>query len=237
VEQQNFAILLRTANNELYAAWRQLSAVVGQQLAPCTLQGDLTQLPSIPEWQEQLDRIIATSPEVAAAVAAVAQAQSALRRACAEPIPDITTQVSVQYDDATDNTITGAQVGIPLPLWNRNQGGIQQAHANVAQASRNVERVQLDLQQRLALAYQQYSNARAQADIYTTQILPKAKETYELVQRGYRLGEIGYLDLLTAQRLYSQTNLAYLDSLSSLWSSWSEIDGLLLTDSLSTASQ
>jgi cobalt-zinc-cadmium efflux system outer membrane protein len=107
----------------------------------------------------------------------------------------------------------------------------------VAQASRNVERVQLDLQQRLALAYQQYSNARAQADIYTTQILPKAKETYELVQRGYRLGEIGYLDLLTAQRLYSQTSLAYLDSLSSLWSSWSEIDGLLLTDSLSTASQ
>jgi len=52
------------------------------------------------------------------------------------------------------------------------------------------------------------------------------------VQQGYAQGEVGYLDVLTAQRTFSQTNLAYLDALGSLWQSYVKIDGLLLDGSL-----
>jgi outer membrane protein, heavy metal efflux system len=232
VEQQSFAILLQTAGNEQNAAWRQLSAVVGSELLPRPLAGDISQLPAMLDWCEQLLRVTTTSPEVSAAMAEVARAQMALRRARVEPIPDVTTQVSVQYDHGTEDTFASVQVGIPLPVWNRNQGGIWQAQAQVAEARRNAQRVELDIKRRLAVAYQQYADARAQSEIYATQILPKAQETYELVQRGYRLGELGYLDLLTAQRTYSQTSLAYLDALAALWESSAEIDGLLLSGSL-----
>lgn len=47
-----------------------------------------------------------------------------------------------------------------------------------------------------------------------------------------RRGETGFLNLLTAQRTYSQTNLAYLDALRELRTASAEIDGLLLANSL-----
>jgi cobalt-zinc-cadmium efflux system outer membrane protein len=234
VEQQNAVILSMTANNELQAAWRQLSSVVGVEMPMRRLEGNVTELPALLNWEEQLARVTTASPEVAAAVSNLARAQMALRRARAEPIPDIITQFSVQFDNATEDTIAGVQVGMPLPIWNRNQGGIRQAEAEITQARRNADRVELDLKRRLAIAFQTYSSARAQADTYKTQILPKADETFRIVQRGYRLGELGYLDLLTAQRTYSQTNLSYLGALEALWRSWAEIDGLLLSESLAT---
>ncbi|MEX0642456.1 MAG: TolC family protein [Pirellulales bacterium] len=237
VEQQNAAILALAAQNDQQAAWRRLSAVVGSDLSIQRLTGDVGQLPGLLNWDDQLVRVTTTSPEVSAAMAELARAQTALQRARVEPIPDINTQFMVQFDNATEDTIAGVQMGIPLPLWNRNQGGIRQAEAEITQARRNADRVELNLKQRLAAAFQEYSTARSQAETYSTQILPKAKETFDLVQRGYRLGELGYLDLLNAQRTYSQTNLAYLDALGALWRSWADIEGLLLSDSLATPSQ
>lgn len=237
VEQQNAAILLQNSQRELTAAWQRLAAVTGTELQAQPLAGDVTQLPGEFEWEQQLARITATSPELGAAAADVMRAQVALQRARVEPIPNISTQASVQYDESTNDTIAGLQVGVPLPLWNRNQGGIRQAQAEVAEARRNAARVELDLKRRLADAFQSYAAARAQAETYVTSILPKSRQTLELAQRGYRLGEVGYLDILTAQRTYSQTNLAYLDALSALWASWAEIEGLLLSGSLAAPPQ
>ena len=237
VEQQNASILALAAQNEQQAAWRRMSAVVGTELPITQLAGDVGQLPGLLNWDEQLIRVMAASPEVAAALAELGRAQTALQRARVEPVPDINTQFAVQFDNATKDTIAGVQVGIPLPIWNRNQGGIRQAEAEIIQSRRNAQRVELNLKQRLAAAFQEFSTARSQAETYSTNILPKAKETFELVQRGYRLGELGYLDLLSAQRTYSQTNLAYLDALGALWRSWAEIEGLLLSDSLATIPQ
>ncbi len=233
VEQQNAQIVHRIAENELTAAWQQLSAVVGDlDLAPQKLAGDPKALPSELDWDETLARITTLSPEMAAAFAELSRSRRALNRARVEPVPDINTQFTVQYDNSTDFTIAGIQTTIPLPIWNKNQGGIRQAQAEISVASQNIDRVALDLKNRLASTFREYANARTQAETYANQILPRAVKTFDLVQRGYSLGEVGYLDLLTAQKTYMQTNLAYLDSLNTLWQSWTEIDGLLLTDSL-----
>jgi cobalt-zinc-cadmium efflux system outer membrane protein len=237
VEQQNASILALSARNEQQAAWRRLSAVVGSDLELRRLSGDVSQLPALLDWNEQLVRVTSTSPEMSSAMAEFSRAQMALQRARVEPVPDVTTQFVAQYDNATGDAIAGVQVGIPIPIWNRNQGGIRQAEAEITQARRNMDRVELDLKQRLSIAYQEFSTARSQSETYSTEILPKAQETFDLVQRGYRLGELGYLDLLSAQRTYSQTNLAYLEALSTLWRSWAEIEGLLLSNSLSSPSQ
>ena len=121
---------------------------------------------------------------------------------------------------------------MPIPLWNRNQGGIRQAQAEVSEAIRNADRVELNLQGRLANAFQQYADAYVTTDSYASNILPRAQKTFELVERGYQQGEVGYLDVLTAQRTFSQSNLEYLDALESLWKSYVRIDGLLLEGGL-----
>ena len=80
--------------------------------------------------------------------------------------------------------------------------------------------------------YETYLDAKLQVDAYSAEILPKAKETFDLISQGYSEGEIDFLQLLTAQRTYSQTNLNYLESLRRLWQQNVNIRGMLLSDSL-----
>ena len=119
IQQQNAQVLLRTAGNQQQQAWRRLAAVVGEPgLSPRPLEGEVEELPGPLGWDEQLIRLQTESPEVAAAMAEVERARRSLARACVEPLPNINTQVSVQYDDSTEDTIAGVQIGLPLPLWN-----------------------------------------------------------------------------------------------------------------------
>lgn len=233
VEAQTAQILARRARNENEAAWRRLSSVLGRpDLAPQRLAGELREAESSLNWDEQLQRLVTESPEAAAAVAELQRARWALDRAYAQVKPDVNVQVAVQYDNATGDTISGVQVGLPIPLWNKNQGGIQQAQSEIAAAERDIERVELGLRRRLATAFQTYQDASFQVTKYSNDILPKAQQTFDLVSRGYKAGEVGYLDMLTAQRTYFQTNLAYVESLRELWRSRLRIDGLLLDGSL-----
>ena len=171
---------------------------------------------------------------MAGAQAGVERARAAVDRAYAEPIPNVDVQLTGQHDNSTGDNILGVQAVIPIPIWNRNQGGISKAQAEFAAAKSDVARVQLSLQQRLADVYQRYANARHQVERYEQNILPDAQASLDLINEAYRQGEFGYLALLTAQRTYFQTNLAYLDSLRQLRETMIEIDGFLLRGSLQT---
>jgi outer membrane protein, heavy metal efflux system len=233
IETNSARIVFESARNDYVAAWRRLTAVIGlPEIQPTPLNGDFRE--AIPEilFDDAMHRLLASSPELAAVQTSVDRAQAAVSRAHAEAIPNIEAQVSVQHDNATGYNITGVQVGVPIPLFNRNQGGERRADAELAAAQNDLRRAQLDLHHRLATVYQQYVNSRHQVDVYSKSILPDAEASLNLVGNGYRQGEFNYLILLTAQRTYFQTQMAYLESLKQLRSSAVQIDGLLLTDSL-----
>jgi cobalt-zinc-cadmium efflux system outer membrane protein len=238
IDADNARIVLQNAVNQHFEAWRRLAALMGMpemQLqhvdGPISPDGF-----NVAPWDQELRRVLTESPEIAAAIADVESAQWAVERAYAEVIPDFDVQSSVQKDDASDYTIAGLQIELPLPLINRNQGGIRSAQADAVAAVRAVDRVALDLQTRLATAYQRYQSARNQVEQYSISggILDKSQRTLDLIRAGYQAEEFGVLDLLTAQRTYFQTNLAYLDSLRDMAASATEIRGLLLTNSLSS---
>ena len=236
IEQRNAQIVAATARVEQVTAWRRLSSIVGIELPPRDFAEDLTKLPELLNYDDQLARLTSTSPEMAMAFAAVGRSEAAVMRARREPVPNVQTQFSVQKDNSSGSTIAGVTVGIPLPLWNRNQGGIMQSEAELAEARQNVGRVEMSLKNRLALAFQRYAAAHERVKIYADEIVPKAEENFQLSQKAYPT-QIGSIEFLIAQRLYFQTKLSYLDALSELWTSWSEIDGLLLSNSLNSPSE
>jgi cobalt-zinc-cadmium efflux system outer membrane protein len=119
-----------------------------------------------------------------------------------------------------------------MPIYNRNQGNIRKAQAELLAAENEVQRVQLALRQRLAAVFEQYTNARYQVEKYSRDILPSAEESLKLTNSGYRQGEYGYLAVLTAQRTFFRTNLAYLEALRELRAAATTIEGNLLSDSL-----
>lgn len=237
VEAESAEVLRENSHNRYSGAWRRLASVIGSpRTVPRQLVGNLDEeLPEL-EWEEVIIRLLATSPEIAVARAGVDRARFALSRAQAEPIPNVDVRIGVQHDYGSGDTLTGLQVGVPLPVFNRNQGNIRRAEAQLTDARNEIERVELDLQNRLAITYERYANARNQVRRYSNNILPSARESLELVRAGYRQGGFSFLTLLTAQRTYFQTNLAYLDALQNLRASQVAIDGLLLTGSLQGSS-
>lgn len=233
IEADSAKILLGKAQHRYAAAWRNLAAVIGDSsLQPTTLAGSLEDGIIQLTWDDALSRLLTESPELAAAEAGVARARAALRRECAGRIPNLDLQAGVQYDHATQDTFASVQVGVPIPIYNRNQGNISKAQAELAAAQEEVRRVRLALEQRLAAVFEQYASARQQVETYTRDIIPNAAESLKLVAAGYRQGEFSYLMLLTSQRTYIQTNLAYLDALRELRSAMTLLEGNLLSNSL-----
>lgn len=232
VELQNAELTLRTARNAEVARWRQLGTLLGDPELPLVpLEDMLETIPPTTEWEPLVTRLALESPEIQTSLAEVERARRVLARECVEPVPNIETQASVQYDYSSYDTIAGVQVGMALPLWNRNQGAIRRARAELTEANRQVDRVTLDLVSRLGEAFQNYADAQARTSTYRDEILPRARQTLDLVQKGYP-SEVGYLELMTAQRVYSEANLAYIEALGDLWESWAKIDGMLLEGSL-----
>jgi cobalt-zinc-cadmium efflux system outer membrane protein len=233
VEANSAKLALNNARNEHKAAWQRLAVVTGvPELEPKPLMDDLGE--SVPElhWNDVVGRLLAESPELAGAWAGMERAKCALARAQAGRKPDVDVEAAVRYNNSSESTTATIGVGLPRQIFDRNQGNISKAYCELAAAQREVRRVELVLQDRLAEVFRQYTNARQQTQQYKTEILPDAESSLDLVRKGYQQGEFGYLELLTAQRTYFRVNLAYLESLRELWLSTVQIEGLLLTGGL-----
>ena len=123
-------------------------------------------------------------------------------------------------------------VPAPIPIFDRNQGNIHAAAADVARTQAEVQQLELRLTERLTLAYQRYQGARQQTESYQKTILPDARESLKLVEAGYRAGDrkYDYTTVLQAQQVLFQAQLAHTQALGELWRSVIEIAGILQQD-------
>lgn len=233
LELQNAKVNLKRAENEQQAARRRLNGFLPDDIQlPDELNVDLEDFVDLGEFENTLEELVNNSPEIAALFADVETARRKLDRENVEALPNVTWQTNVLYDMVGDDVVVGLQLGMPIPSVNWNQGNIYAAQRQVTAAQLKVEKRSQELLQRLASAYESYLDAKIQVDAFKSEILPKAKETFDLIAFGYSEEEIDYLQLLTAQRTFTQTNLSYIDSLSDLWKHSVNIRGLLLSGSL-----
>ena len=233
LELQNALVVNRQAENQLLGARRKLAGLLGESdLSLENVDGNARDILELEDFEQSYEDLVNTSPEVALLFAEVEQKRRQLARQCVEAVPNVTWQTTLQYGTATEDLVAGFQIGMPIPTVDRNQGAIYQARYDIVAAERRTEKKVLDLRQQLATAYESYLDARLQVDAYESGILPRAKETLDLVTQGYQQGEIDFLQLLTAQRTYSQINLTYLEQLQLAWRQNVEIKGMLLSGSL-----
>ena len=233
IEADTAKLDLTFSRNRYQAAWRRLTAVLGQpDMEPQPLIGDVeSNLPEF-KWEDSLIQLLAQSPVLAQAKAGVQKACHEVSLQRAERWPNLEIAAGAKRDATALMTLADVEVSVPIPIFNRNQGNILSAQAEYVSAVREVERVELALRDQLAEVFEQYANSRQRVKTYSASILPNAKESLGLVSAGYREGEFDYLTLLTAQRTYFSVSLEYLDSLSELWARAVTIKGLLLSGGL-----
>jgi cobalt-zinc-cadmium efflux system outer membrane protein len=233
IEARQERVALNNARTLYAAAWQQLAAFVGNPCLPVGLvQGDLEAPGAVPDCDTTLAHLLEASPEIQMARAEVARNQLALRREQVEPIPNVQVRVSNGYDFETRNDVTSLSVGVRLPLFDKNQGNIQAAQAQVCYAQAEVGRVELSLRQRLARAYARYRTAQALVQTYREQNLPDAREAYELYLESFQNRRAAWPQVLVAQRTYFQMSVDYVEALEQLRRAEVTILGLLLVDGL-----
>jgi len=233
VEYHTAELILESVRRDYQRLWRQLATVIGlPEMEPAPVHDQLDMLPPEWGWEEVWERIRAESPELAQAVAAVQRAECELARQCAGRVPDLEVEAQVLYDETLQQAIAAAAVGVPLPIFDRNQGNIRQAQAELAAARREVERVELAIRHRLADVWRQYEDARLRTVRYRDTILPTAQKSLKLTAEGYRQGELSYLELLTAQHMFYTTAEDYARALEDLWIAAVQIEELLLSGGL-----
>ncbi|MEO8050111.1 MAG: TolC family protein [Acidobacteriota bacterium] len=238
VESERIQLELVDAVNRQERTWRQLGAVINDSaLQRGPLLGDLEAVPRL-DVDQALETIYAESPELRAASLDVGRAETALTRARKEMIPDLLLSGGVRYNrellsDVGLQRPVGIEgffdVGIQIPIFNRNQGNIAAARAGVDKARLEVHRTKLALRSRLAEVYREYRTALTRADRYRAEVLPKAQKAYELYLNNFRQMAAAYPQALIAQRNLFQLQDSYVDALTSVWQRSVEIQGLLLT--------
>lgn len=224
----------RQAEAAFRGAWNQLMAVVGLNgTAPGALEGALPTSVAFDDLQAVKGQALTSSPELQAARARVARARANVERQEVQAIPNLSFQLAAGVDNGTNSGMVNTQVGLPIPIFNRNEGNIAAANAELNRASQELRRIELSIESRMALAAQNYESAAAAVEKYQQMILPKAEETLKLSEEAYAAGEFGFLQVLVARRTYFESNLEYVIAQSILAQSEAYLQGLALSGGLS----
>ena len=198
---------------------RQLAAAIGLPRADVGLiEADLfQQLPAF-DLKMLQEAVVQRNALPRAAEADIARAQWALERSVVEPIPNVNLlggyQRQVDYPPQEQGLL---QVMVEVPLFDRNQGAIRSARADIASSRATLRTIELDLATQTAQTMANYRTAQRLVSWYEEFILPKARETVQLTQQLYARGEVTFLSLLQAQRILTETELAFVESQADRW--------------------
>lgn len=129
-------------------------------------------------------------------------------------------------------TTVGVQYGGNFPVFNRNQGTVREAMAEVTRARAEVARLELELRERLTEVFARYQTAMATVQIHRAETLPQAREAYQLNLASFRARRTPWAQVVLGQRTYSDLLEEYIETLRQLRHAEVQIQGLLLVDGL-----
>ncbi|HXH24808.1 MAG TPA: TolC family protein, partial [Vicinamibacterales bacterium] len=146
-------------------------------------------------------------PDLLAAREDLRRAETETRLQRALRTPNITIGGGYRRDFGANAVVFG--VTVPVPLWNRNQGGLARAAAERELAASNLSTVELDVRLDIQQAINAVETNRARAEYIEREILSSARQSRDVVSESYRLGAADLIDFLDAQRAFRDTLRTY----------------------------
>lgn len=220
-------IELEQAQRDLAAARNRLTLLWGNSTPQFTKAlGNLESAIVLPSLEALAERALA-SPMALRAIKNIEQRKALLDVEQTKRIPNLTVQAGVVNHAVIGGNTAVAAVIIPLPLFDRNQGNILQAHQRVDKAIDEQAALELRLRTELTQAYEALSAAQRETRILCDKIIPAARSTFEVINKGYELGKFGFLEVLDAQRTLFQNQILYVRALANYQRLVNEIERLI----------
>lgn len=205
----------RTAVNnarlQYVTALTQLRGAIGIPIDPDRVPtGVMDQPVTLPTLEQLRREVLDKHPALQLARSEVRRADSRvnLEQAQVKPQPS----VIAEYDRPPDTPSYRVGVSIPLPFFNRREGPIAEAVAELRQTQALSNARQLEIVTALDNAYGRYQLASQSLAAYEQGILREAEESVSAAETAYRLGERGILEVLDAQRVLRTVRLDFLNA-------------------------
>jgi cobalt-zinc-cadmium efflux system outer membrane protein len=118
-------------------------------------------------------------------------------------------------------------VSIPLPLWNREQGSIQEAASKVSQATAEREALENTIRMEVTAASRRYESAVRSLELIRAGVVGEAQAGFSITQLAYRLGDAKLTDVIFQQRSLIDAQLAELAAQAELAIAKANLDSAL----------
>jgi cobalt-zinc-cadmium efflux system outer membrane protein len=170
------------------------------------------------------DIAMARRPELPSRQAAVQQAEAALKLAVANRRGNISAGPTYEYDPTEVNLI-GATITMPLPLWNRHQGEIQQRQAERVRAILDLRQAEVDIRQDVQAASDRYASAKSAVATFQSTVIPNLQTALSQMQQLFIQGDpsVDVLRIIDVRRRLIHSRDVALDALFELHQSWADM--------------
>lgn len=226
------------ARNRYRSAWKQLAAALGDPNLPVgTLIGEGARAGVPIDYEAALDYMLSNHSDILSARNFRFQGQLNVRLAEVTPIPNVNVYSAIQRDFTTPpvgRTTYNLQVGIPLPIFNQNRGGIRKARGELIRAEQELGRVRVDLSAQLADAFERYENNRILIEYYRDSILPDQARVYRgIYERHQQQPEnVVFGEVIVAQQNLVASIINYVNAMNGQWTAYADIAALLQLEDL-----
>lgn len=141
----------------------------------------------------------AMSADMALAEAERARAAALVDVERAKQAPDPSVRAGFRQLRETDSSAFVVGLSVPLPIWNRNSGGIAAARAEASRAEYEVKARERLLARETAYLASQAAAARGEIAAYATRIIPGTERAHRETLSAYAQGGLSYIEVLDAE--------------------------------------
>jgi len=187
----------------------RLTELIGASFSSSyNLQGELPEGGNVPVIDSLVAEALELHPGLAAASHRIEAANAAEALANSEAWPDVT--LGMSYDREEGNEIIRGGLGIPIPLFDRNQGERIRMQVTRERLLAEKSALELSIEAEIRQAVIAYEQAADVFHIYNSDVLRAQDESLELLQRSFEAGEVGIADVIIVQREVIEGRQGYL---------------------------
>ena len=182
--------------------------------APLTVSGTLDASAPPLDVEPLRQQALQQRPDLRSRDAAVEAATGEVALAKAQRIPDVEVAFIFEREETgVDIKQTfGGGLAVPLPLWNRNAGGIAAAQARTRVAELERAALQQVVTTEVANTVTELQRLRTSLQLFHETILPQSRENLSLLRQAFSAGEVGIVPLVTEQRAFIAISNEYLET-------------------------
>ena len=144
----------------------------------------------------------------------------------ANAVQDVSLMAGYRQFEASNDHALVIGFEIPIPFFNRNQGNIRAARANVRVSELEQKNARRELIASLSIRYESLTIAHGEAQILKGQLVPAATEALEETKKGYSKSLFPYMNVLEARKALLEIQSEYLDSVTRYHLSLADIERL-----------